>query len=489
MLALLALSAATSSSDPVDFPLGTSRDHRTLVTRSGKPFPILGRTAWFVLSLSKADQDYFLDDTVRRGFTAVEFHFTNHDKRGNQAPFDGNRNLPFVSRLDGKPWDGALSYTAATSEAPDYTTPNAPYWDAAEAFVERCARRGLAAFAFPAYVGYAGGEQGWMKEVVANGPGRMHTFGQTLGRRFARHGNIVWMAGGDFGKFDSAQRAALAALYDGLAEVREAKSRHWSAEWDSGMIGTDQADFAGLMTLNGVYTWVGSPSGLGLRAYGHTPPLPAFLLEEPYDQEGPDGNNVNPNATQPVRRFQWWGWLTTIGGYVAGNGFVWPFRAPEWKAHLDTPGSRDLAVLNRFVRSIPWWRLRPAPQVVSGNPSAADSEEYVAAAISENGDSLVAYFPPKHGLVTIDFRQVPRVRRLRWMDPTTGAFHEVPCPQQISPPPRNAGGERDWVLVGDAGKQLAPSERNQPCRVRSAPSAFCSEPASVDLRNPREQAR
>jgi hypothetical protein len=25
----------------------------------------------------------------------------------------------------------------------------------------------------------------------------------------------------------------------------------------------------------------------------------------------PDGNGVNPSATQPVRRFQWWGWLST----------------------------------------------------------------------------------------------------------------------------------------------------------------------------------
>lgn len=39
--------------------------------------------------------------------------------------------------------------------------------------------------------------------------------------------------------------------------------------------------------------------------------MPTFLLEEPYGQEepGPDGNNVNENATQPVRRF----WLPNVG--------------------------------------------------------------------------------------------------------------------------------------------------------------------------------
>jgi len=34
---------------------------------------------------------------------------------------------------------------------------------------------------------------------------------------------------------------------------------------------------------------------------------------------------------------QWWGWLSTIGGYIAGNGYVWPF-IPGWQNHLDTQG-------------------------------------------------------------------------------------------------------------------------------------------------------
>jgi len=73
------------------------------------------------------------------------------------------------------------------------------------------------------------------------------------------------------------------------------------------------------MTLNGTYTWTPSNvtvAALGRRAYSRRPVLPAFLLEEPYDEEGPDGRNFNPSSIQPVRRFQWWGWLSTIGGYI-----------------------------------------------------------------------------------------------------------------------------------------------------------------------------
>jgi hypothetical protein len=90
------------------------------------------------------------------------------------------------------------------------------------------------------------------------------------------------------------------------------------------------------MTLNGGYSWSGDVTTQWRRAYGEKP---AFLLEEPYDEEGPDGNRVNPSATQPVRRFQWWGWLSTIGGYISGNGYVWPFQPLNWRRHLGTRGT------------------------------------------------------------------------------------------------------------------------------------------------------
>src|SRR5690606_42022423 len=76
-------------------------------------------------------------------------------------------------------------------------------------------------------------------------------------------------------------------------------------------------------------------------------------------RSGPDGNNYNPNATQPVRRFQWWGWLTTIGGYISGNGYVWQFVDPIWQQHLETQGAQDMMRLNEFIKSLEWWKLVP----------------------------------------------------------------------------------------------------------------------------------
>ena len=129
----------------------------------------MGRTAWFVTSLSVADYHTFVDDTAARGYNAIELHVVNHDPRGNNPPFNGNGDRPFLNRLDGTAWNGSLTYGNINNEAPDFTTPNEAYWSFVDGFLSYCESKGILVFMFPAYVGYAGGDQGWMQEMVANG--------------------------------------------------------------------------------------------------------------------------------------------------------------------------------------------------------------------------------------------------------------------------------------------------------------------------------
>ena len=333
-----------------------------------------------------------------------------------------------------------------------------------------------------------------MQEMVANGPSRIQAYGAWMARRYRSRKNLVWMMGGDMGTprsassappagflrslvdrfrhwmagdeaetgsdlFDDAQTAVERALLTGIQSVAGRPSPQFSAEWTSASIATDQVAFGRAMTLNGAYSWTGGVNDVGRRAYAHLPVRPAFLLEEPYDEEGPDGNGVNERATQPVRRFQWWGWLSTIGGYIAGNGYVWPFR--DWRAHLDTPGSRDSARLNAFVTSIAWHTLVPSGlagmrTLVAGADGDVASSAYVAAAAAPDGSLLVAYVPPDHtGPVTVDMRAMAGPSRARWFDPTSGAYTAIgsnlpnTSPRTFSTPGNNRLGERDWVLALD----------------------------------------
>src|SRR6185369_3881488 len=85
---LLVLASATAAPAAPVFPVRSSANHRYLTDSSGAPFPILGRTAWFVLSLTTDDYRRFIDDTAARGYTAIELHVVNHDPRGNRPPLD-----------------------------------------------------------------------------------------------------------------------------------------------------------------------------------------------------------------------------------------------------------------------------------------------------------------------------------------------------------------------------------------------------------------
>ena len=476
VLALVCLGATAFAADTPEiaaFPVQYSSDKRYLVDQNGTPFPIMGRTAWFITSVSVADYHTFIDDTAARGYDAIELHVVNHDPRGNNPPFDGNGDAPFLKRLDGRTWRGSLIYRNINNEAPDFTTPNEAYWSFVDGFLSYCESKGILVFLFPAYVGYQGGDQGWMQEMVANGANRMQSYGEWIATRYQNQKNLVWMMGGDMDSFSKAQVAVESALLTGLKSVTEQKSVFFSAEWDSGIIATDQATFGGAMTLNGVYHWGGDVNTDGRRAYAHIPVEPAFLLEEPYDEEGPDGNKVNPSATQPVRRFQWWGWLSTIGGYISGNGYVWPFRATawydlrrlfrarNWHDHLDTQGSRDMARLNAFIRSITWYELVPSGlngmrTLVTAGGSSESSSDYVAAAATFDGMLLVAYIPPAHrGAITVDMTVMGGPSRARWFDPTSGAYQEIAMglpstgARVFTPPGNNSAGEGDWVLLLD----------------------------------------
>jgi hypothetical protein len=435
------------------------------------PFAIMGRTAWFVTSLPAADYKVFIDDTVSKGYSAIEFHVVNHDPRGNNPPFNGNGDLPFLKRLDANSWSGALSYSNINNEAPDFTTPNEAYWQHVDALLAYCESKGLLVLMFPAYVGFDGrpGQDGWMVEMVANGPARMGTYGAWLAERYKNQKNLVWMAGGDSSHFPagSSQFEVEEALLSGLKSVPGQQSVHFSAEWNcNSSIATDLASFASLMTLNGACSWSGDVNSHGRRAYAYSPPMPAFLLEEPYDEEGPDGTSVNPSATQPVRRFQWWGWLSTIGGYVSGNGYVWPFKSSpanaDWRLHLNTQGARDMAQLNAFIRSIAWHQLVPSQLggmrtlITAGGGSSVSANDYVAAAASPDGTLLVAYIPPAHaGSITVDMEAMSGPARARWFNPTSGTYTAIGTGLAntgtlvFTPPGDNGTGFSDWVLVLD----------------------------------------
>ena len=109
---------AASAPEIAVFPVRYSADARYLVDQNGVPFPIMGRTAWFVTALAVADYRTFIDDTAARGHSAIELHVVNHDPRGLNPPFNGNGDRPFLNRLDGATWNGSRRHAVRSGIGP-----------------------------------------------------------------------------------------------------------------------------------------------------------------------------------------------------------------------------------------------------------------------------------------------------------------------------------------------------------------------------------
>ena len=457
-LAILIIGVPFVAGSKVVFPVKTSTNGRYLVDQNNKPFPILGRTSWCVISQPVKDYQAYIENTISHGYNAIEISVICHWPQSNYSPHNGQGDLPFQKQLDGSNWNGSLVYSNINSEAPDLTSPNEEYWIYVDSFLNYCGSRGILVFFFPAYVGYAGDKEGWMKELVANDIEKTRAYGAWIANRYKNQKNLVWMLLGDMGKFTIEQKDVEAALIGGLKSVPGQQSILYSAEAVRGQNSADQKDFGDQMTLNGVYTGR-IVSSLGRLAYSHKPVLPAYLLEEPYDEEGPDGNRFNLTATQPVRRFQWWGWLSTIGGYISGNGYVWPFIDLWWGRHLNTPATLDMQRLNGFIKSVHWWELVPSglnglKTLITSGGSNDSSTDYVAAAATPDGTLLIAYIPPDHvGSITVDMTALMDKIKAYWYDPTNGTSSAIAGSpfinkgeRQFIPPGKNSNGQNDWVL-------------------------------------------
>jgi Protein of unknown function (DUF4038)/Putative collagen-binding domain of a collagenase len=456
-LCLFLLLANLEAISQSQFPVRISSDKRHLVDQQSKPFPILGRTAWCIISQPLTGQHQFIEHSVSFGYNSIEMSAICHWKMGNHAPFSGKGDLPFLKKIDGTEWKDSLDYRAGT-HSPDFTTPNEAYWKYLDDFIAYCGQKGILVFLFPAYVGYHDGDQGWMEELAANGPQKVKAYGGWFARRYKNSPNIVWMILGDDGKFSPEKKEAEAALIAGLKSVEGKQSIYYTAESFSGQNSADNEDFGKEMSLNAVYNWERNIPAQARLAYRRLPVMPSFLLEEPYDEEGPDGNNYNPHAVQPVRRFQWWGWLSCIGGYIAGNGYIWPFIDPVWQEHLNSSGAQDMKRLNEFIRSVKWWELVPSElsgmkKLVIAGGGTDTAADYIAAACTRTRDLLIAYVPPAHrDEFTIDLSALDGPCQASWFDPTSGVYTSISeelngTSKEFTAPGNNFAGERDWVLV------------------------------------------
>lgn len=430
-VALFVCSSLLWAANP--YPLRVAPDRRHLVDQSGAPFLIQGDAGWSLISgLTKEEAEKYLEARRRQGFNSIIVNLIEHKFRG---PINRYGEGPFTSPKD-------------------FSTPNEKYFEHADWVIRKAQEKGIQIFLAPIYLGYIGTEEGWIEELMANGPEKARAWGRYVGKRYRDFDNIVWIIGGD--RNPDTAREDVDAVAQGIKETddRHLLTGHCHPENSA----IDQYRNEAWLDVNSTYTY-NIVHDMLIRDYNRQPVMPFFLIESTYEGEH--------NASQvQIRRQAYWAILSGGTGQFMGNRPMWLFD-PGWEAALDSVGALDMERLGRMFHSRPWYALVPDQkhEVVVDGLGEFRGLDYLSAARTSDGGTVIAYSPTSRPF-TVDMSKISGQSAVGWwFDPRTGkatAAGQFPTDSKktFKPP-----AEGDWVLVLDDAARKLPA----PGAVRQGP--------------------
>jgi hypothetical protein len=435
VLALGLASLSAHASEPV-FPLKIAENQRYLADQKGKPFLVVGDSAWsLIVQLGEDDIDRYLDNRRKRGMNSIIVNLIEH-KFCTNAPRTRGGMAPF-------------------KKAGDFSTPNSEYFDFAYSVVKKANDRGIAVWLFPGYLGYGGGDEGWFKEMKASGKANLRAYGRFVGKRFSNLPNIVWAVGGDYTP-DKADQWTVSELAEGIREedANHLMTAHGAPSSQSAVAAFGDATW---LKVNGVYSYEKALYRPMLVEYERRPPRPFVLMESVYEGE-------HESVPEQIRRQAYWAVLSGCCGQFFGNNPIWHFDGPglypaklTWQEALDQTGSRDMTRLREALAVLPWQELVPDSKhslVTKGR-----GEEIAATAAARTSDKKLALvYVPSTGTeareMGLDLGQFSGPVKGQWYNPTSGRnvpINDTPWPNRgthtIRTPGDNGTKTNDWLLI------------------------------------------
>jgi hypothetical protein len=410
------------------FPLklGPSASH-CLVDQNDKPFFWSGDAGWsLIVGVTSEDADLYLDDRKAKGFDLVMAELIEH-KFAVSAPKNAYGDAPFTAK--------------------PFATPNETYFAHADRVVGDAGARGIAVLLFPVYLGYGCGDEGWCAEVKSATTTEMRAWGRYVGGRYASFDNVVWAIGGDTDPPSDVKPK----LLEIIAGIQEKDTRHlFTVHNQRGALGTDAWPGETWLTIESVYS-DSITYALSRTAYQKSPAKPFFHIEAYYENE-------HATTPQVLRAQAYFTALAGSMGYVFGNCPIWHFGSSsswcdktDWKAELGNAGSVGMMHAQRLLTSRAWQSLVPdfAHTVLTAGYGTWGAADYVTAARTGDGATVVAYLPTGQ-TVTIDMTKVGGSQaQAWWYDPATGTSTSIGTfatsgTKDFEPPAAH-----DWVLVLD----------------------------------------
>jgi hypothetical protein len=417
------------------FPLKNANPGKYYLTDSNnKPFFWLGDAAWSLIAqLSNEDVCYYLDNRKENGFSVLLVSLIEH-KFCSGAPADFYKDLPFT----GKP----------------FATPNEKYFKHADFVIKAASQQNLMVLLAPLYLGYGCGDEGWCAEVRAATIDDLYSWGKFLGRRYKNYNNIIWCIGGDTDP--SPVREKVLAMVRGIREYDTIAlfSAHNRPET---MAITPWKEETWL-TINNVYSYDSLLYPHFKDAYELKPQMPFYLCESAYENE-------HQSTPSQLRSQAYQALLCGAMGHIFGNCPVWHFGAnkswcnkTDWKRELENAGSLSMYNFQRLFRSREWYDLIPDfdHEVVTAGFGSWGKKDYVTAAVTGDGVSIIAYLPSSR-TVSVNLEKLSCEKVLIWWyDPSAGraiysGIYRAGGSKEFTPP-----SEGDWVLIIDNASSPLP---------------------------------
>jgi len=255
----------------------------------------------------------------------------------------------------------------------------------------------------------------------------------------ARYGghHVIWILGGDGRYVDEYEqrwknigRGVFGDEHPGVV-AQHPHGRSW--------IGNAYADESWLdivgyqsshSNAKGTVEWI--TKGPMVENWDKLPARPIINMEPCYEEIG------SRITARDVRNACYWSILATpTGGITYGANGIWPWIRPgeqilnhrpapdvsPWHKSIDLLGSIQIGYLAGFMRALPWWRLRPAQELLVKQPGDKTYNRFISVSKADEDGIIVAYLPVKSTVML--FNPLGRQYRGRWFNPITNKYSKA----------------------------------------------------------------
>lgn len=445
--------------------LKVSENGRYLQYEDGSPFFYLGDTAWELFHrLNREDVDRYLEDRASKGFNVIQAVALAEINGLNDPNAYGHK--PLINEDPTKPdvKDG----------------PENDYWDHVDYCVKKANSLGMYIGLLPTW-----GDK-WNLKWAANSkfnpeiftPANAEQYGQWIGSRYQDTG-VIWILGGDRPIENDTHRAIMTAMAEGIRKVDN--GAHLMTFHPSGSSSsTNHVRDAKWLDFHMMQSGHARPDIPNYQRITDdiriAPKKPTIDGEPCYEDHPLRGREHWERRLEPGFTLKWFdeydvrvaGYravLAGAGGHTYGNHNIWQMWAPprepvtvartRWDDALEHPGAKQMGTMKEFFLARPYWKMTRDDSLIS--KPTDNVEEKPLAAISQEGDFLVAFLPVGGTLNVATGKLKAEKLRGWWFNPRQntsqliGTFSKKENTEFTS---LAQGRNNDWVLVvEDATKE------------------------------------